>query len=183
MSRTSLAFWAVVASTLMAPASGCGSDDASGGGGGSGPYQPPGNGVPIGESEACNALLNAEDQAYLKLACGPVTRPPCPSFIQVGGHAACSQYDQGTVQGCVEYIASHASCDALKTKKCAVASLPGSAPNGCPVVDSGPDAPADTGVDAPPDVGSDVTDDAEPDTGADAPGDVTTDAPSEASAD
>lgn len=162
----------------------CSSDE---GGGGGGPYAPPGNGVPMNEAEACAALQDAESDKRNALACGPVTLPACPGYLRKANEP-CLEYDQGTVSGCVAYIASLSSCDALKTYQCVVKALPGTAPNGCPPppdggidapVDTGTDAPADTGTDAPADTGTD----APADTGADATLDAGTDAASDAASD
>ena len=120
------------------------SDDSSSGP--SGPFEPAGNGQPIGEAEACAQVRAAEDARGAELSCGPVTRPACPGYIS-SGNPACSQYDQGTVQGCVDYISTIKSCATLKTKSCLVKVLPGTAPNGCPPpVDAGVDSGTDAAV-------------------------------------
>ncbi len=164
----------------------CSSDDSSGGGGGDKPYEPAGNGTPMGESEACNAIIDAEDAKRAALSCGPVTRPPCPGYL-AKSNPACSQYDQGTVQACVAYIAGHASCDALTKKKCVVKVFAGSAPNGCPVVDAGPDAPedsaADVTADSEVDAGPDAAEDAPAEAATDAAGDAASDSPADAASD
>lgn len=166
-----IGFFAAVSLGAVLGLGACSSDDSSGGGGsGEETFEPPGNGVGMGESDACKAITDAEDAKRLALSCGPVTRPPCPSYIQKS-NPACSQYDQGTVAACVDYIGKHTSCDALTKKKCVVKVIAGSAPNGCPVVDAGPDAPEDSG--------QDVTADSEVDAG----GDAADDAPAEASGD
>jgi len=157
----------------------CSSDDPAGGGGGDDVYEPPGNGAPMGESEACQAIIGAEDAKRSALACGPVTRPPCPTYLQKG-NPVCSQYDQGTVQACVAYIGAHASCDALTKKKCVVKVLAGSAPNGCPVVDAGGDAAEDAAGDAAEDAAEDSAADAGSDAASDAPTEAASDATSDA---
>lgn len=153
-------------------AAGCSSDDSSGSA--PGDYEPAGNGSPMAEAAACNAIVAAEDARRSALNCGPVTRPPCPTYISLG-HDACSQYDQGTVEACVQFI-SGLSCDGLKTRKCIVKALPGSAPNGCPAVDSGPDAEPD----AAPDAAEDAPADAEADVAVDAGDDASADAADDA---
>lgn len=153
---------------------GCSSEDGSGGGTPS-DFSPPGNGVPTSESAACNAIK----QAYGgRLECGPKTLPACPGLISAG-NPACSQYDQGTVDACVEFIAGQA-CSELGKRKCIVKALPSTAPNGCPVVDAGPDAEADAGTDAAEDAPADVTPDAPEDSGADTAADATSDVTSDA---
>lgn len=156
-----------LALALAVPA--CSSDDSSAGGG-SDVYTPAGNGVPTSEAAACQAILKADDARRAALQCGPVTRPPCPTYISKG-HPACSQYDQGTVDACVAYIAGLASCGELDKKKCVVKALDGTAPNGCSVLDSGSDA----GVDATPDSESDAEADATPDAAPDAESDSAAD--------
>lgn len=156
-------------------AAACSSDDSSGGGGGDQIYEPAGNGLPMGEADACKAITDAEDAKRAALSCGPVTRPPCPGYL-AKSNPTCSQYDQGTVEACVAYIAGHASCDALSKKKCAVKVIAGSAPNGCPVFDAGPDAPEDSGQDATADAEVDAEIDAGADTGDDAPAEAASDA-------
>lgn len=169
------AFSIIVAAVSVA----CSSDDSSGGTGGDKPYEPAGNGVGMSEADACKAIVDAEDAKRAALACGPVTRPPCPTYLQKG-NPACSEYDQGTVQACVTYIGQHTSCAALTKKTCVVKVIAGSAPNGCPSVnDAGPDAPEDTGSDAPEDTGNDAPED----TGSEAGTDAAADAPSDAAGD
>jgi hypothetical protein len=154
----------------------CSSDDSGGGGG---PFSPPGNGVPMGEAEACAALQDAESDRRNALACGPVTLPACPGYLRKANEP-CLQYDQGTVQGCVAYIATQPTCDALKSYQCVVKPLPGTAPQGCPAPpDGGIDAPVDTGTDAPEDGGVD----APVDSGLDAPADTGSDAVADAASD
>ncbi|MCC6664240.1 MAG: hypothetical protein IT375_10880 [Polyangiaceae bacterium] len=108
--------------------SGCSSDDAADDG--DQPYEPAGNGVAMSESDACKAITAAEDDRRAALSCGPVTRAPCPVYIQKS-NPACSQYDQGTVQACAAFVGEQPTCDALTQKKCLLKILPGSAPNGC----------------------------------------------------
>jgi len=163
------AFVASVAVFVGFVASACSSDDG-GSGTPAGDYAPDGNGVAMDEADACKAITGAEDARRGALSCGPVTRPPCPTYI-AAGKPACSQYDQGTVQACVDFILT-LSCNELKTRKCIVKALPGTAPAGCPIVDAGPDAEQDSGQDADIDAGADAADDAP----ADAPGESAADA-------
>ncbi len=132
----------------------------------------------MGEAEACKALKDAESARRAALSCGPVTSPSCPGYISAGNEA-CSQYDQGTVQGCIDYVSKLTSCDALKPKNCVVKVLPGTAPNGCPPpvdagVDSGIDSGVDSGVDSGMDAAADAAADATADSAAEA-GDAATD--------
>jgi hypothetical protein len=174
-------FFLALALGVPALAAGCSSDDSSGSS--SGNYEPAGNGVPTGESEACTSITKAEDARRNALGCGPVTRPSCPGYISAG-HEACSQYDQGTVSACEAWIAQQ-SCDTLKTKKCIVKVLEGTAPNGCTVVDAGSDAETDAGNeagdDAAPDAPAEASDDGASEAGNDADVDADVDAGDDAS--
>jgi hypothetical protein len=172
-----LSFFALA--SWIAASAGCSSSDDAGGGA-SGPFEPPGNGQPMGEAEACNALKDAESARRAALSCGPVTSPSCPGYISAGNEK-CSVYDQGTVQGCIDYVSKLTSCDALKPKNCVVKALPGSAPNGCPPpVDAGVDSGTDSGTDAGADSGVDSGMDAAADAAADATPDATADSAAEA---
>jgi hypothetical protein len=103
------------------------------GGGGDGKVHPPGNGVPMSESDACNALRMAQDSQYLSLGC-VATSQTCPDLLRNEFGTQCLEYDQGSVNGCVSYYGMAASCAALDTAvaDCAVTALAGSAPKGCP---------------------------------------------------
>lgn len=121
---------------LAVPA--CGSDGTgAGGAGGStgdGKYHPPGNGQHMAQDAACDALSQAQDARNTAMVCTATSRP-CPSLIlvQVGG-TECLEYDQGSVQGCVDYYDMQTTCDALAQAidNCVVTAFAGSAPNGCP---------------------------------------------------
>lgn len=126
-------------SALLGPLlPGCGApaDPGNDGGaeGGDGKVHPPGNGHHESEAAACDALNKAQDAHNTTLMCASTSRP-CPSLIQVqAGGAACLEYDQGSVQGCVDYYGTASTCDTLATAiaSCEVISFPGSAPKGCP---------------------------------------------------
>jgi hypothetical protein len=158
----------------------CSSDESGGGGGG--PFAPPGNGVPMGEKAACDALQSAVYDRGAALACGPITLPACPGYL-VKANESCLQYDQGTVQGCAGYIGG-LGCAELQSYQCIVKSLPGTAPNGCPPpVDAGADTGVDAPVDAPPDAPEDAPIDVPVDVAVDAPLDAGSDAASDAQPD
>ncbi|MFT3773054.1 MAG: hypothetical protein QM820_47335 [Minicystis sp.] len=116
----------------------CGSEGTGAGGSGTGgddgKYHPAGNGQRQNEADACDALSKAQDTHNLALGCTATSRP-CPTLIQVqAGGTQCLQYDQGSVQGCVDYYDQQTTCDALAkaADTCVVTSFPDSAPNGCP---------------------------------------------------
>jgi hypothetical protein len=104
-----------------------------GGTGGDGKYHPPGNGQPMTELDACNALNGAQDADHTALGCVSTTRS-CPELIRVQFGTECQQYDQGSVQGCVDYYAKATTCADLNTaiNDCVVTPIEGSAPAGCP---------------------------------------------------
>lgn len=130
---TSALVVAALLAALALPACGADTTSGAGGGGGDGKYHPAGNGQRWSQSVACDALLTAQGALAQSLSCA-VTLRPCPTLLQVmAGGADCLEYDQGSVQGCVEYYASQGSCDSLMRSfdDCVVTSFEGSAPNGC----------------------------------------------------
>jgi hypothetical protein len=128
----------LVASLVSLGLLACSSSSTSGttsgaGGADDGKLHPPGNGVAMSETDACNAVSNALDSDYLALGC-VATSQSCPDLLRAQFGADCLQYDQGSVQGCVSYYGMAASCAALDTaaSNCVVTALAGSAPKGCP---------------------------------------------------
>jgi hypothetical protein len=132
MARSALLLGSLV---TLASLAACGSDGGgAGGAGGDGKYRPPGNGSHITEDAACQALLSAQNARAQALAC-TTTSYPCPTLVQVMvGGTVCREYDQGSVQGCVDYYGKQATCEALRaaTDACVAASFEGSEPAGCP---------------------------------------------------
>ncbi len=164
---------------LVAAAVGCSSSEDSPKSVPNTKFEPPGNGVPMQEAAACAALQKAEDDRRAALNCGAVTRPSCPGYLRKGNEA-CLQYDQGTVQGCVDFILGQASCTDVSSNQCVVKALAGTAPNGC---DPKPDAGADAGSDAGTDAGQDAAPEASTEAGTDAASDATSDAALDAALD
>lgn len=116
----------------------CGSSEPSGtggsGGSGDGKVRPEGNGQRQSQAAACKALLDAQDARGQALQC-TITSRPCPTLIQVMvGGKDCLEYDQGSVQGCVDYYAQQNDCDAFSKAldACLVTAFLDSAPAGCP---------------------------------------------------
>jgi hypothetical protein len=133
---TSLA--APVAILVALALSACGSDGGSGSGGaggsGDGKVHPAGNGQHQSQADACDALSNAQDARSKAMSCTSTLRP-CPTLILVmAGGTECLEYDQGSVQGCVDYYNQQATCDDLAKAidACVVTAFQDSAPNGCP---------------------------------------------------
>ena len=116
---------------------GCSSSDSgessSGGDGGDGRYHPPASGVHISEEAACTALTEfATDKALGFSGCS-ITTPLCPGFLRAQFATACMEYDEGSVNGCLDYYGDAAACDTLKkaVDACAVTPYPGTEPGGC----------------------------------------------------
>lgn len=111
-----------------------GGDAGTGGQGGSdGKFHPKADGVAVDEAAACDTLHAALDAKQLALSC-TLTLRTCPALVQVVAGTSCSQFDQGTVKGCADYISKAADCADLGTRSnnCAFKAIAGSAPKGCP---------------------------------------------------
>jgi hypothetical protein len=93
--------------------------------------RPPPNGVHIGEAEACDSVQGAFRDQALALGCTATTRL-CPEFLRSEFGAACMEYDQGSVTGCVEYYRGIPQCEDLDPTMCVVTPYPGTEPAGCP---------------------------------------------------
>ena len=130
------------AAALLLVVQGCGSetqetdDDTSSGGpieAGDGRYYPPGNNTHISEAAACDALASAQDARVQALKC-PITTRTCPSLLRVEFLVACLEYDEGSVQGCIDYYQTKKTCPELKEAldSCVVTAFPGTEPYGCP---------------------------------------------------
>jgi hypothetical protein len=137
--RLFLTTLATMAALLTTP--GCGSDETRVTAGttgepmdaGDGRYHPPPNGEHVTEDAACSALEDAQESKVQSLQC-PITTRTCPSLLRVEFGVACLEYDQGSVQGCVDYYKSKTTCDdlAVAIKDCVVTQYAGSEPKGCP---------------------------------------------------
>lgn len=110
-----------------------------------GAVQPEGGGAAMSESDACQAIRGALDQASSRLSCGTPALAPCPGYIRPSG-GACLEYYQRTVDQCVKMIGAYTSCDDFANHPCYVTPIAGSAPQGC-------NAPPDAGADAPSEAG------------------------------
>jgi hypothetical protein len=140
----------LIASMGAAAAVGCTttSDQTQGGTGGTSytPYEPPTNNVPMNEQEACEAVVDALQNAIAEHQC-TITVPACPGYIRQSGAPECSQYDEASILGCSDFYSTVVtSCDEIQKRGCHIHNIAGSAPKGCPAVE---DAGADSGqVDA-----------------------------------
>jgi hypothetical protein len=125
-----------VAILVALAVSACGSDGGGGGGAGGGDCKvhPAGNGQHQSEADACDALADAQNARSKAMECTTTLRP-CPTLLQVmAGGTTCLEYDQGSVQGCVDYYNQQTTCEDLAKAidACVVTAFTDSAPNGCP---------------------------------------------------
>lgn len=100
---------------------------------GDGKYHPAANGVHTTETLACNALVDAHGKALLALGCVGTSRT-CPGYLRTQFAENCLEYDQGSVNGCVDYFKARTTCEELNAALdgCVITSYPGTAPKGCP---------------------------------------------------
>ena len=62
------------------------------------------------------------------------TSPTCPSLLRADFGTACMEYDQGSVEGCIDHYNDAKTCDtlALNADDCRITPYPGTEPTGCP---------------------------------------------------
>ena len=102
----------------------------------SGIVQPAGNGVPMDEGQACDALVQKEIATRTRLGCPARSGPGCPGYLRPAGGEACLVYDQGTVTACVSLVAGYVRCDEFVRRPCVVTALKERDPN-CPLAAGG----------------------------------------------
>ena len=137
--RPSLVLFGLLASSLFAlSSSGCDADTATGTTGdppdaSDGKFHPPGNGTPMAEATACTVLTDAQTAQSMSLGCPSTTRV-CPDFLRAQSGAECLQYDEGAVNGCLQFYSDAKTCKDVSAAAgtCVVATIAGSAPKGCP---------------------------------------------------
>ena len=137
--RPSIAFLLALAAPLFVLSSpGCGGETSSGTTGSppdadDGKIRPAGNGKPMSEADACKLLTDAQTQQSMSLKC-PSTSRICPDFLRAQSSLECVQYDEGAVQGCIKLYQEATTCSGVPEAAdvCVVATIAGSAPNGCP---------------------------------------------------
>ena len=137
--RTSIALGLALAAPLFVLASpGCGSETGSGTTGAlpdadDGKVRPAGNGKPMSEAAACTSLTDAQAQRSTAVGCTSTGRV-CPDFLRAQSAVECVQYDEGAVQGCIQFYNEATTCDAVRKagEICVVATIAGIAPKGCP---------------------------------------------------
>lgn len=113
--------------------SGCGSEEPAPSVPNDGKLRPPPSGEKVTEAAACNALSDAHSDALLSLGCVGTVRA-CPTLVRLQSGGDCLQYDQGSLNGCVEHIQKQTTCSdlAAAVEECIVYSYADSAPAGCP---------------------------------------------------
>lgn len=104
---------------------------AAGGGVDDGRLRPEPNGVHISEADACDQLRGALATKVQELACTKTLRA-CPNFLRATYGAECAEFDQGSVQGCVDHWNGIFNCSILDEDDCVVTHYPETAPAGCP---------------------------------------------------
>ena len=128
----------VTTSLVIAFSSGCGADTTSGTTGdlpdaNDGKFHPPGNGTPMSEATACTTRTDAQTPHYTAPGSASTTRV-CPDFLRTQSGTECLQYDQGAVNGCLQFYSDAKTCMDLSKAAgtCVVATIASSAPKGCP---------------------------------------------------
>lgn len=87
-----------------------------------GAVQPPSSGgATLGADEACQKLVAAERATRDKLGCDDsAVDLSCPGHVLLVGATPCDEYDEGTVQACVDAIGGYAACSDFAAKPCVV---------------------------------------------------------------
>ncbi len=87
-----------------------------------GAIQPDAGGQLRDEVTACETLTTAEASARKDLGCPAVARS-CPDYIRPAGGADCFQYEQASLDGCVELFRSFTSCEDFALHPCLVSAV------------------------------------------------------------
>ncbi len=128
-------FCALAAALALGAA--CGGDDegtsgtAQQGGMDDGKLRPDPNGVHITEEEACDRLQSAYAQRRFDLQCPSMTVQACPGFVRVVYDPNCVEFDEGSVQGCIDHWNDTNLCDELAPDNCIATTYPGTVSAGC----------------------------------------------------
>ncbi len=109
----------------------CADDDPAPGPGDDGKFHPPASGQHTSETAACDALQGAFRDQAIALGCTNTVRA-CPGFLRVHYSPDCMEYDQGTVDGCIDFFQNVGDCAALVEDACVLITYPGTEPAGCP---------------------------------------------------
>jgi hypothetical protein len=116
---------------LLTACAGDDDDDLNTSSGDDGKYHPQQSGEHTSETAACAALQDAVRDKALSLGCTSTVRT-CPGFLRVDYSPDCVEFDQGTVQGCIEYFQGIQVCADLVESNCVLVTYPGTEPAGCP---------------------------------------------------
>jgi hypothetical protein len=176
--------WIVIGLAAFALAVGCTTknDEDTGpanGGSSGGGYTPTPNGVGMNEQEACETLLEAFEKHASRLGC-TYTVPGCPGYIRESTVPECSQYDEGTVNGCADFYAGFSACSEFEKRPCHIMNIVDSAPNGCPEDAGTADSDVETDAETDAAVETDAETDAAVETDAETDAAVETDAETDA---
>jgi hypothetical protein len=124
----------LLAASVSLLACGSSSDDSgsAGAGGAATTLTPPFDAAPfrsgayISEGEACDRYAKALDDRAKATSC-VVTHSGCPDFIRasVKQENYCAQWDEGVVNGCVDFI-SKLTCEEIPLRPCLLEFKPGS---------------------------------------------------------
>lgn len=88
--------------------------------------QPDGSGgAKLTAAEACDRITNARAAAATKLGCDD-PGDECPKYLFVAGAAPCTQYDEGSVDACVDVIERYGACKDFSEKACVATPVAGS---------------------------------------------------------
>lgn len=133
LSRIAFFAWGtLVIACSGSPVTAAGGAGTGGTGGVDDNVYPPGNGVHVAEASACDALLAGYDQRRQLLNCTG-TVPICPSLLRSKSGAQCLLWDEGSVEGCIDFYEEAKTCEALRDHfdRCVPDFVEGSGGAGC----------------------------------------------------
>lgn len=87
-------------------------------------YHPTPNQVAISEADACTRIYDAIQARKDMMPSCILTMQQCPAMLRSTYGLACTQYDEGTVDGCVEYFSKVSTCEELNPEDCALVGYP-----------------------------------------------------------
>jgi hypothetical protein len=131
--RFALLAWGVlVVACSGSPVVASGGAGTGGAGGVDTNFYPAGNGVHVLEAAACDELLAGYDARRQLLNCTG-TVPICPSLMRSMSGAPCLLWDEGSIDGCVDFYEEAKTCEALRDHfdRCVPDFVEGSGGSGC----------------------------------------------------
>jgi len=87
-----------------------------------GAVQPDAGGKRVDEATACEALATAEASARKDLSC-PAAARSCPESIRPAGGADCFQYEQASIDGCVDLFSTFTTCEDFVLHPCLLSAV------------------------------------------------------------